>query len=125
MEVQVPVSLGELYDKISILLIKTKKIFDETKLKNILHELAELQKIAEKYPIELQYTDALYYINESLWEVEDKLRVKEKNKIFDEGFIALARSVYYHNDKRSVIKREINEKYGSSVIEEKSYEKYE
>ena len=63
-------------------------------------------------------------INEDLWVVEDQLRIKEKNNQFDESFISLARSVYYHNDERAKIKREINKKYGSSIIEEKFYEKY-
>jgi hypothetical protein len=125
MEILVPISLAELYDKISILQIKLNKIKDEEKLKNVINEWNLLVEISEKYPIDDELYVELKKVNIDLWIVEDQLRLKEKNDEFDEGFISLARSVYYHNDERSRIKREINEKYGSSIIEEKSYEKYE
>ncbi len=125
MEILVPISLGELYDKISILLIKIQNIQDVNKLLNINKELTLLQELAEKYPIEEMYNTALYVINLKLWEVEDQLRIKEKIRSFDIEFIKLARDVYHLNDERARVKREINEKYGSSIVEEKSYEKYE
>lgn len=124
MEILVPISLGELYDKISILVIKQEKISDFKKLENIKIELDLLQDIAEKYDIDGKYHTALYHTNLQLWDVEDRLRIKEKNLVFDEEFKELARSVYHLNDKRSEIKREINLQYGSNIIEEKAYEKY-
>lgn len=125
MEILVPISLGELFDKITILEIKETRITDKTKLINISKELDLLNKIAKKYPFDINLFVQLKKINEDLWVVEDQLRIKEKNNQFDESFISLARSVYYHNDERAKIKREINKKYGSSIIEEKFYEKYE
>lgn len=124
MEILVPISLGELFDKITILEIKETRITDKTKLINISKELDLLNKIAKKYPFDINLFVQLKKINEDLWVVEDQLRIKEKNNQFDESFISLARSVYYHNDERAKIKREINKKYGSSIIEEKFYEKY-
>jgi hypothetical protein len=124
MEILVPISLGELYDKISILLIKQEKISDLKKLENIKIELDLLQDIAEKYDIDGKYHTELYHTNLKLWDVEDKLRIKEKGRIFDDEFRELARSVYHLNDKRSDIKKEINLQYGSNIVEEKSYEKY-
>jgi len=124
MEILVPISLGELYDKISILLIKQEKISDPQKLENIKIELDLLQDIAEKYDIDGKYHTELYHTNLKLWDVEDKLRIKEKGRIFDDEFRELARSVYHLNDKRSDIKKEINLEYGSNIIEEKSYEQY-
>mgnify|MGYP000912752974 CR=1 FL=1 len=124
MEVLVPISLGELYDKISILEIKLSMIHDDEKLKNIKKELILLTNIAYKYAVDEILYNELRSKNQDLWIVEDKLRIKEKNKEFDDEFIQLARSVYFMNDKRSEIKREINLKSGSNIIEEKSYEKY-
>lgn len=124
MEILVPISLGELYDKISILLIKKENIQDSAKLVNINNELNLLQDLAEKYPIDGMYHTVLYVVNSKLWKVEDQLRIKEKKRDFDGEFIWLARDVYHLNDERSQIKKEINEKYGSDIIEEKSYEKY-
>ena len=124
MEILAPISLGELYDKISILEIKLDKITDENKLSNISTELNKLNAIAEKHPIESDIYLRLKRVNFFLWEIEDDLRKREKDKRFDGFFIHLARSVYVTNDERAVIKREINEQYGSQIIEEKSYEKY-
>lgn len=124
MEILVPISLGELYDKISILLIKKEKITDSNKRENIQKELDILQAIAEEYDIDGEYHTGLYNVNLKLWDVEDNLRVKEKKKEFDNEFIWLARDVYHLNDKRSEIKKQINLKYGSTIVEEKSYEKY-
>ena len=124
MRILTPVSLGELYDKISILEIKKDHIKDEEKLKNIDFELSELLSIAKNYPIESDLYIKLKRVNLSLWDIEDNIRIKEKNKKFDEWFINLARSVYFTNDERSDIKKEINQLYGSQIVEEKSYEKY-
>jgi hypothetical protein len=122
----VPISIGELYDKISILEIKSERIKDENKLANIIKEQFILIDIYNIF--KLQHYDMfikLKDINIKLWDVEDKLRIKEKNKIFDDEFIQLARSVYFLNDKRAEIKKEINVKYESDIIEEKQYINYE
>ena len=124
MEILVPISLGELYDKISILVIKKEKIVDLKKLENIQKELNMLQDIAENYDIDGKFHTALYHTNLKLWDVEDNLRIREKLLLYDEEFVELARSVYHLNDKRSNIKKEINLQYGSNIVEEKSYEKY-
>jgi len=124
MEILVPVSLGELYDKQSILFVKLTMVKDWEKLKNIQKEYDLLTKICEKYPIESHYWFELVNINTHLWAVEDNIRMKESKKEYDDQFIAFAKEVYYTNDKRSEIKKEINLKYGSDIIEEKSYEKY-
>jgi len=124
MEILVPVSLGELYDKQSILFVKLTMVKDWEKLKNIQKEYDLLTKICEKYPIESHYWFELVNINTHLWAVEDNIRMKESKKEYDDQFITFAKEVYYTNDKRSEIKKEINLKYGSDIIEEKSYEKY-
>ena len=125
MEILIPISLGELYDKISILLIKKERISDPVKLENIQKELDLLQDIAEKYDIDGEFHTALLEVNSRLWNVEDKLRENERIKLFDDTFINLARNVYQLNDKRSEIKKQINLKYESAIVEEKSYAKYE
>lgn len=122
--VHIPVSLGELYDKISILEIKAEKIKDKEKLIHINKELTHLSEIAKKYPIASDLYKSLIYINFNLWLTEDKIREKEAKGEFDDNFIQLARDVYNNNDKRSEIKREINIKYNSKIIEVKSYENY-
>jgi len=124
MEILVPISLGELYDKITILQIKLNKIKDREKLKNIINEFNLLVGISDKYPIEHKEFQKLYDVNEKLWEIEDEIRKCERIHTYDDYFISLARSVYQYNDERSRIKRDINLKYDSSIIEEKSYEKY-
>ena len=124
---KVEVSNGELLDKLSILEIKSEKITDSGKLKNVNKErkvlLKEMKKIPSFSEIENLYKE-LRQINEKLWDIEDELRNLEKQKRFDGTFIELARSVYYTNDQRSVIKKNINRITKSSLIEEKSYEKY-
>lgn len=124
MEILVPISLGELYDKITILQIKLNKIKDREKLKNIINEFNLLVGISDKYPIEREEFQKLYDVNEKLWKIEDQIRKCERTHTYDDHFISLARSVYQYNDERSRIKRDINLKYDSSIIEEKSYEKY-
>lgn len=124
MNILVPISLGELYDKISILEIKKDIIKDEQKLENINKELSILLKIFIKQPLDKILYNHLKSINLEIWYIEDQIRLKEKNKEFDDKFISYARKIYEKNDKRATIKKEINLKYGSNIVEEKSYEKY-
>ena len=123
--INVPISVGELIDKVSILEIKKDKL-KNLKLKNILKELSFLRAVIEKNSIFIP--DEIFFqlksINLKLWDIEDKIRIKEKNKEFDNEFIELARSVYLNNDKRSETKKELNIIFNSEIIEEKSYEKY-
>ena len=127
MIISTPVSLGELVDKISILHIKNKNIKDDEKLKLIREELKlltiTLDGHLKKNDIQ-EFLDALIKINSELWIIEDEIRDCERSKKFDEKFISLARSVYITNDKRSKIKLDINKKFGSKIVEVKSYEKY-
>ena len=123
--INAPISIGELVDKITILEIKKNK-FHNSKLENVLKELSFLRKLMEKHQIEI--TDNLFTqlkeINLTLWNIEDQIRIKEKNKEFDNIFIELARSVYFTNDKRSEIKKRINRLSNSEITEEKSYAGY-
>ena len=127
MIISIPVSLGELVDKISILHIKNKNIKDDKKLKLIREELELLNSILndhiKKDDIK-EHLNVLIEINSELWVIEDDIRDCERNKKFDEKFITLARSVYITNDKRSEIKLDINKKFGSKIVEVKSYEEY-
>ena len=127
MIVNTPISLGELIDKISILVIKEKKITDEKKNNLIHEELTLLNKtlneIINNNAIN-NYLKQLIDVNSTLWKIEDEIRDCEKNKKFDQKFIELARSVYITNDKRAEIKLEINNKFGSKIVEVKSYAKY-
>ena len=101
---RVPVSIGELWDKYTILCLKKKYINDKTKLFNITKEMALLKPMLDKYPLEDKMFKQLYNINNMLWNIEDNIRLKENNKCFDEEFIDLARSVYKNNDIRASIK---------------------
>ena len=127
MIINTPISLGELIDKISILVIKEKKITDEKKNNLIREELTLLKKtlneVANNNSIN-NYLNQLIDVNSTLWKIEDEIRDCEKNKKFDQKFIELARSVYITNDKRAEIKLEINNKYDSKIVEVKSYTKY-
>jgi hypothetical protein len=122
---KIEVSVGEIVDKLSILKIKTNNIKDSQKLENVTKEYNYLYDIVFG---ELKISEDDFYnlvlINERLWDIEDKLRDKEREKSFDDDFIQLARSVYFTNDKRAEIKKEINMKYGSLFVEEKSYQQY-
>ena len=124
----VPVSSGELIDKISILKIKKNKITNKSKLRNIKKELFLLNKIYknnfQKNKKILLYEKKLININKKLWDIEDKIRLLESKRSFNQKFIELARSVYINNDKRSEIKKKINTLTGSDLIEEKSYKSY-
>lgn len=117
----VPISLGELIDKITILMIKQSKITDTTKLTNINKELGILQEIAKTYNVSKKYSFLLYEINNTLWNIEDRIRHLESKQQFDSVFIETARQVYVLNDKRADIKKQINMIYNSDIIEEKSY----
>ena len=124
----VPVSWGELFDKISILQIKMDHLTSKEALKNVERELNQLSAISDvsfSSNIAVQKLNKnLKRVNQELWDIEDKIRDKERNKVFDEDFIELARAVYITNDERSRIKRSINEAFGSDLIEEKSYAEY-
>jgi hypothetical protein len=117
-----PISIGELFDKLTILQIKRKKI-QGIKLNNIENEIIELEGVIKKNNLEIDnnFFSELKKINFGLWEIEDKIRLKDSKNEFDEEFIDLAKSVYKENDKRASLKKEINLKYGSFLIEEKSY----
>tara|TARA_Y100001978_G_scaffold128603_1_gene114852 strand:+ start:485 stop:892 length:408 start_codon:yes stop_codon:yes gene_type:complete len=120
-----PISLGELIDKITILEIKQIHMTG-MKLKNVDKELNLLKKILQDKNLEINIDliNCLKEVNNNLWEIEDSIRIKERNQKFDKEFIELARSVYKENDKRASIKKEINQKYNSELVEEKSYNKY-
>ncbi len=125
---KVPVSYGEVLDKITILEIKSERIADENKLKNIRRELSELNRTwAESgldHPELPRLKDSLKAVNEALWDIEDAIRVKESRREFDDEFIRLARSVYVENDQRAAVKKDINVLLGSDLVEEKSYKNY-
>jgi hypothetical protein len=126
MIVDIPISIGELVDKITILQIKQEKIIDQNKLKNI---QLELQLLSNKLslleiPHLFEQMSSLYSVNKELWNIEDDIRKKEKIKQFDNEFVELARSVYYKNDKRAALKKEINILVGSTLVEEKQYDEY-
>ena len=120
-----PISIGELIDKITILEIK-QIYMTGIKLKNINKEMKLLKNILQEQNLEINIDliKNLKKVNKKLWEIEDNIRIKESNQEFDEEFIKLARSVYIENDKRASIKKEINQKYNSDLVEEKSYKNY-
>jgi len=121
---KVEISIGEALDKISILAIKLNKIEDKGKLKNIQKEFEKLtSQVSSSMFMDVSYME-LCRVNQKLWNVEDKIREHERLNNFNEDFINLARSVYKLNDKRAEIKKEINIKYGSDLVEEKSYQEY-
>ncbi|HEX7339572.1 MAG TPA: DUF6165 family protein [Rhodanobacteraceae bacterium] len=126
--IQVPVSYGELIDKLTILEIKSARIADAAKVANVERERVALEDAWRAHPASC--TDigaeraALKAVNEKLWDIEDAIRRKEKARAFDDEFIALARAVYVRNDERAAAKRAINLKLGSALVEEKSYEDY-
>jgi hypothetical protein len=127
-EILVPVSFGELLDKIAILQIKSERMTDPEKLANVRNELSALEKTWMAHPAAdgdiVRLRAELKAVNDRLWEIEDEIRVKEKAQEFDAGFVRLARSVYFENDERARIKREINAALGSTYVEEKSYQDY-
>ncbi len=127
-EIQVPVSFGELLDKISIQQIKSERISDTAKLINIRTELSALEKTWMAHPAGgkdiAKLRADLKAVNERLWDLEDNIRLQDKAQAFDDRFIELARSVYQQNDERARIKKEINTVLGSAYVEEKSYKDY-
>ncbi len=128
MSLMIPMSCGELLDKLTILSIKKERINDKDKLKNINKEFDQLTQIYEEQvdkSVELDGLVAdLREVNERLWDIEDEIRACEKQKDFGERFIELARSVYISNDRRAKLKYQINSLSGSELVEEKSYEDY-
>ena len=128
MKIEIPISCGELVDKLTILQIKKIKIIEKSKLEQVNKEYEYLMKtyseILKKFPNLNEMYDRLYQINLKLWEIEDKVRMCEKNDKFDQSFIDLARNVYQTNDLRFTIKNEINEYLNSDIKEQKSYENY-
>ncbi len=123
-----PISHGELLDKITILEIKAAHIADAAKLANVRTELELLDRTwAADAAAQVDLGDArarLKAVNQKLWDIEDAIRLKERAQAFDAEFIALARAVYFTNDERAAIKREINLRLGSALVEEKSYQDY-
>lgn len=128
--ISVPISPGELIDKITILEIKLAKITDEKKRANVRHELDVLTATwsgamaDEEAPDISDARESLKEVNEALWCIEDDIRECEADKAFGDRFIELARAVYFTNDKRAALKRDINERLGSKLMEEKSYQSY-
>jgi hypothetical protein len=127
-DVLVPISPGELLDKITILRIKAVRITDPAKIGNVRLELALLEKTwrdsgCAEAPLAADER-ALHDVNERLWDIEDRIRDKEAVQTFDRDFIELARAVYIYNDERAAIKKRINVHLGSRIVEEKSYKTY-
>ena len=124
----VPVSPGEVLDKITILEIKSERMSDPEKVANVRAELSLLQKtwdgVIKDTDVIRDLHAQLKEINEALWEIEDDIRDKERVKEFDERFVELARAVYFTNDRRSKVKKELNLHLGSEIVEEKSYQDY-
>jgi hypothetical protein len=127
-EILVPVSFGELLDKIAILQIKSERMSDPAKLANVRNELVALETTWAAHPAAAQDIAALRgelkAVNERLWVIEDDIRLKEKAQAFDDEFVRLARAVYFENDIRARVKKEINLALGSAYVEEKSYQDY-
>jgi hypothetical protein len=127
-ELLAPVSPGELIDKLTILQIKSRRIDDAAKLANVRRELDVLTQCWKRSPwgtADVAADEAaLLAVNERLWDIEDRIRDKERAKAFDAQFIELARSVYIENDQRAAIKKRINAALGSTIVEEKSYAAY-
>ena len=127
-EVLIPISPGELLDKITILQIKAERIADPVKVANVKTELEMLSKVwSEAVEVDAEITTLtaeLKAVNEALWEIEDDIRDEERNKRFNERFIELARAVYVNNDERANAKKKVNLHLNSTIVEEKSYQDY-
>lgn len=128
MELLIPVSPGELLDKLTILEIKLERIHDETKLSNVRREHELLARVWRESGLGddevARLRQRLREANEALWDIEDAIRDEERKKRFGDRFIELARSVYQRNDERAALKRRVNEALGSEIMEEKSYRDY-
>lgn len=123
-----PGSVGELFDKLTILRIKNQRITDSAKLANVGREMALLEQVVATLELPLaahELVSQLQVVNEQLWQIEDDIRDCERARDFSQTFITLARSVYITNDQRASLKRQLNELSGSDVIEEKSYADYQ
>src|ERR1035437_3888094 len=130
LEILAPISVGELFDKISILEIKLERLDDPAKLSNVRHELSLLEGIVAESGITLtdeirEVLPRLKSVNSAIWEAEDQIRNCERRGVFDDGFLSTARSIYRLNDARASAKRELNSLTSSSVVEEKSYSPYD
>ena len=127
-DILVPVSPGELLDKITILRIKAARISDAGKVANVRHELTLLEQTwrdSGATRVDLSAEEAaLTHVNEKLWVIEDEIRDEERAKRFTEKFVELARAVYFTNDERAAIKKRVNTLLGSTIVEEKSYQQY-
>ena len=127
-EILAPVSFGELLDKIAILQIKSERMHDPAKLANVRNELSALEQTWMVHPAAggdvAKLRADLKAVNERLWDIEDEIRVKESQQAFDAEFIRLARAVYFENDERARLKKDINLALGSAYVEEKSYADY-
>ena len=123
--IMAPIAIGELIDKITILEIKAERIHDPDKVRNVRAELALLRDLRDRAGLSTSemdgLADELRSINAALWEIEDDIRACEAQGDFGPRFIALARSVYHSNDRRSAVKKRINLAFGSAIVEEKSY----
>ena len=129
-EILAPISVGELFDKISILEIKLERLDDPVKLANVRHEFSLLERIVVESGITLTekirtVLSRLKWVNTAIWEAEDQIRDCERRGEFDDGFLKIARSIYRLNDTRAAAKRELNLLTSSSVVEEKSYSSYD
>ena len=122
--VSVPISIGELCDKYTILQIKSEKISDVNKLNKIENEIRYLKPLIYQCKVSEDKLNDLKKVNEKLWDIEDKIRIKESHSVYDAEFIELARAVYITNDHRFELKSAINEYYKSDICEVKSYAKY-
>jgi hypothetical protein len=127
-DLKVPVSPGELLDKITILRIKSRRIHEAAKVANVRLELDLLERTWATLGAATRQVaadeQALQTVNERLWDIEDKIRAKEAARSFDQDFIDLARAVYHQNDERAAIKKRVNVALGSRIVEEKSYQPY-
>ena len=127
-EIQVPVSFGELLDKIAILQIKSERMTDPAKLETVRNELSALESTWMAHPVAsndiARLRAELKAVSERLWVIEDDIRMKERAQAFDGEFIRLARAVYFENDERARITKDINLALGSAYVEEKSYQDY-
>ena len=127
-DILVPISPGELLDKITILRIKSARMTDPAKLANVRHELAQLETTLRQSCAAIPEVSAdeaaLQRVNEALWDIEDEIRDQELAQAFDARFIELARAVYVTNDERAAIKKRVNTRLGSTIVEEKSYRPY-
>jgi hypothetical protein len=128
MSVTIPVSWGELLDKITILRIKKERLADPEKRRNVLRELTILEKAwqgRQSTPGELaELAEHLHSVNEALWDIEDEIRDCERRRDFGQRFIELARQVYRTNDRRASLKYRVNDLLGSDIVEEKAYQAY-